>query len=236
MTNMNDSNDVNSLSDLLKYFRFVTPLNEINDSEKKILHKILKEEHFQRETRRIQRLIKLSGIKRIKTFEEFDWTFNPKIPRDRIMEFTNSNWVENVCNLTFIGPAGVGKTHLASAICYQAAQKGHTIAVITSHDLITKMTKARDPLTLVDYYSKVKVLCLDELGYVFPSPEHANYIFQIISKRSENLPTIVTTNLIPSDWGKIFDSATATAILDRLSMKGTFIIIEGRSYRSKDNK
>lgn len=221
------------MNDLWKYFRFVTPLNEIGEAEKKTLYKILKEEHSLREVRRIQRLISLSGIKRVKLLEQFDWTFNPKIPRDKIMEFVNSNWIENACNLTFIGPAGVGKSHLASAICYQAAQKGHTTVFITSHDLIAKLTKTKNVYTLIDYYSKVKVLCLDELGYVFPSQEYANYIFQIISKRTENVPTIITTNLIPSHWGKIFESATATAILDRLNMKGTFVTIEGKSYRSK---
>ncbi len=228
--------DTNNLNDLLKHFRFVSPLNEMDEAEKKMLHKILREEHSQREVRRVQRLIRLSGIKRIKLLEQFDWTFNPKIPRDKIMEFINSNWVENACNLAFIGPAGVGKTHLASSICYQAAQKGYTTVFITSHDLVAKLAKARNAFTLVEYYSKVKVLCLDELGYVFPPPECANHIFQIISKRAENLPTIVTTNLIPSNWGKIFDSATATAILDRLTMKGTFIAIEGESYRKKLNK
>lgn len=225
--------DMNNLNDLWKYFKFVTPLTEINEAEKKTLYKILEEEHSQREVKRIQRLISLSGIKRIKLLEQFDWTFNPKIQRDKIMEFINSNWVENACNLTFIGPAGVGKTHLASAVCYQAAQKGYTTVFITSHDLIAKLTKSRNIYTLIDYYSKVRVLCIDELGYVFPSQEYANYIFQIISKRTENVPTIITTNLIPSHWGKIFDSATATAILDRLNMKGTFITIEGRSYRGK---
>jgi len=225
--------DMNNLDSLWKYFRFVTPLTEINEAEKKMLYKILKEEHSQREVKRIQRLISLSGIKRIKLLEQFDWTFNPKIQRDKIMEFINTNWIENACNLTLIGPAGVGKTHLASAICYQAAQKGYTTVFITSHDLIAKLTKSKNVYTLIDYYSKVKVLCVDELGYVFPSQEYANYIFQIISKRTENAPTIITSNLIPSQWGKIFDSATATAILDRLNMKGTFIIIEGRSYRGK---
>lgn len=227
MTNMNN------LDDLWKYFRFITPLAEISETEKKMLYKILKEEHSQREVKRVQRLISLSGIKRIKLLEQFDWTFNPKMQRDKIMEFINSNWIENACNLTFIGPAGVGKTHLASAICYQAAQKGYTTVFITSHDLIAKLTKSKNVYTLIDYYSKVRVLCIDELGYVFPSQEYANYIFQIISKRTENVSTIITTNLIPSQWGKIFDSATATAILDRLNMKGMFIIIEGRSYRGK---
>ena len=85
---------------------------------------------------------------------------------------------------------------------------------------------------LLNYYATVKVLCLDELGYVFPEQDQANDIFQIISKRSELLPTIVTTNLIPSQWGKIFEAAVATAILDRLSFKGSFIKCEGISYRS----
>jgi DNA replication protein DnaC len=74
---------------------------------------------------------------------------------------------------------------------------------------------------------------MDELGYVFPTQEQANDIFQIISKRSELASTIVTTNLIPSQWGKIFEASTATAILDRLNLNGNFITCEGRSYRSK---
>ena len=86
---------------------------------------------------------------------------------------------------------------------------------------------------MMDYYSNVKLLCLDELGYVFPTQEQANDIFQIISRRSELVSTIVTTNLVPSQWGKIFEAATATAILDRLSLNGRFITCEGRSYRSK---
>ncbi len=77
------------------------------------------------------------------------------------------------------------------------------------------------------------MFCLDEVGYVMPSREHADYLFQIISKRVEIGTTIVTTNLIPSQWGKVFDSVTASAILDRLSMNGTFLAFEGRSYRNR---
>lgn len=221
------------LHNLWKYFRFITPLDEVTEDDKKILDKFLKNEHQLREAKRIQSLLKVSGIKRIKLLEHFDWTFNPKIPKEKIMEFINSGWIENAGNLVLIGPAGTGKSHIASAICYQAIQKGYSTVFITSHDLVSKLTRANSVCTLIDYYSKVKLFCLDEVGYVFPSQEQANYIFQIISKRSEIAPTIITTNLVPSGWGKIFDSATATAILDRLSMKGTFITIEGRSYRSR---
>ncbi|MBI4746537.1 MAG: ATP-binding protein, partial [Deltaproteobacteria bacterium] len=130
-----------------------------------------------------------------------------------------------------IGPSGAGKSHLASAICYQAIQKGIPTAFITCFDLVNKFKHSTNKYAMTQYYSNVKLLCLDELGYVFPSQEQANDIFQIISKRSEIASTIVTTNLIPSQWGKIFEAATATAILDRLSLNGRFITCEGRSYR-----
>ena len=129
--------------------------------------------------------------------------------------------------------AGVGKTHLATALCHQAVLQGHQTIFITLFDFTSKLAKAKSPFNLIEYYAKVPLLCLDELGYVVPTKEQADSIFQIISKRTEVRTTIVTTNLIPSQWGKIFDSVTASAILDRLSMNGRFIICEGRSYRSK---
>ena len=95
------------------------------------------------------------------------------------------------------------------------------------------MAKAKSVYSLIDYYARVPVLCLDERGYVIPSKEQADAIFQVVSKRTEMGTTIVTTNLVPSDWGKIFDTATASAILDRLSLNGRFITFEGKSYRSK---
>jgi DNA replication protein DnaC len=121
---------------------------------------------------------------------------------------------------------------LANGLCYEAIQKGIPVTLITCFDLVGKLKNARNRHALIQYYASVKVLCLDELGYVFPSQEEANGIFQIISKRSEIAPTIVTTNLVPSQWGKIFEPATATAILDRLNLKGTFLTLEGKSYRS----
>ncbi|OGW81343.1 MAG: hypothetical protein A3C47_06725 [Omnitrophica bacterium RIFCSPHIGHO2_02_FULL_51_18] len=134
-------------------------------------------------------------------------------------------------NLVLVGPAGVGKTHLATSLCYLAIQEGETAVFISCFDLVGKLKNSRNKHNLIQYYAGVRALCLDELGYVFPSPEEANDIFQIISKRSEIASTIVTTNLIPSQWGKIFDSATATTILDRLNLKGTFLTLEGKSYR-----
>jgi DNA replication protein DnaC len=82
---------------------------------------------------------------------------------------------------------------------------------MTLFDFTSRLAKAKSVYSLIDYYAKVPLLCLDELGYVFPTKEQADSIFQIISKRSEVRTTIVTTNRVPSDWGKIVDSVTASA-------------------------
>lgn len=213
--------------------KFVSDCSSLTEEQIKTISPILKEEATAREIKRIRYLLQRSGIKRIKRLEDFDWKFNPQLPRNEIMNLSQSSWDADVKNAVLIGPSGVGKSHLASAVCYHAIQKGIPTAFITCFDLVNKLKRSTNKYTMLQYYSNIKLLCLDELGYVFPNHEQANDIFQIISKRSELASTIVTTNLIPSQWGKIFEASTATAILDRLNLNGRFITCEGRSYRSK---
>lgn len=163
--------------------------------------------------------------------KQFDWHFNPKIVKEDILGFCNSEWIENACNFVLVGDAGLGKTHIASSLCYDAILKGYTSCFVTAFDLISRIKRTPNPCTRVDYYAKVRVLCIDELGYTYHKKEDTDIIFQIISKRTEVLPTIVTTNLAPKEWGSIFSGAAASAILDRLSYNGKFITFEGRSYR-----
>ena len=222
-----------TLSELWKPFRLLSDPQALSEQEKTFLLTFLTEESRLREQKRIEHLLRLSGIKRVKQLREFDWTFNPKIPKDKIMEFVHTQWLKHPSNLVLIGPAGVGKTHLATALCYEAILQAHQTIFLSLFDLTAKLTKARNLYSLIDYYAKIPVLCLDELGYIIPTKEQADWIFQIFSKRAEVTTTLVTTNLIPSNWGKIFDTVTASAILDRLSMNGKFITFEGRSYRSK---
>ena len=221
------------IKQIWEQLKFVSDYSSLTEEEIKTILPILKEESTAREIKRIRYLLQRSGIKRIKRFEDFDWKFNPHLPRNEIMAFSESSWNTEVKNLVLIGPSGVGKSHLASALCYKAIQKGIPTAFITCFDLVNKLKRSANKLTMLQYYSTIKLLCLDELGYIFPTQEQANDVFQIISKRSELASTIVTTNLIPSQWGKIFEASTATAILDRLNLNGNFITCEGRSYRSK---
>jgi len=223
------------IKEIWEQLKFASDCSSLTEDDIKTIFPILKEEVLAREVKRIRYLLQRSGIKRIKLIEEFDWKFNPHLSRSEIMGFSESTWLTESKNLVLIGPSGVGKSHLASALCYKAIRKGISTAFITCFDLVNKLKSSTNKVTMLQYYSTVKLLCIDELGYVFPNQEQANDIFQIISKRSELASTIVTTNLIPSQWGKIFETSTATAILDRLSLNGFFITCEGRSYRSKKN-
>lgn len=221
----------NNLETLLKDLGCRTPAGEIPPDRRDIIAGFLQTEAEYRRQARIKRLLRLSGIRHVKTLDQFDWHFNQKISKEEILAFANSPWVESAYNLVLVGDTGLGKSHIAAAICYEAILKGFPAASITAFDLVSKIQKASNPAARIDYYSRVRVLCIDELGYTYHKKEDTDTLFQIISKRNEILPTIVTTNLAPKEWGSIFSATAASAILDRLSFNGRFITFEGRSYR-----
>jgi DNA replication protein DnaC len=220
-----------NLETLLKELGCKTPAEEISPDRQEVILDFLKMEIEYRKQNKIKRLLSQSGIKHVKTLDQFDWHFNPKISKDDILAFVHSSWIENAFNLVLIGDTGLGKSHIASSICYEALLQGYPTACITAFDLVSRIHKAYNPTSRIDYYAKVRVLCIDELGYTYHKKEDTDILFQIISKRNEILPTIVTTNLAPKEWGAIFSATAASAILDRLSFNGRFITFEGRSYR-----
>jgi DNA replication protein DnaC len=134
-------------------------------------------------------------------------------------------------NLVLIGDTGLGKSHIAAAICYEAVLRGYPTACITAFGLVSRIHKAYNPASKINFYAKVKALWIDEIGYIYHKKEDTDILFQIISKRNEILPTIVTTNLAPKEWGSIFSATAASPILDHLSFNGRFITFKGRSYR-----
>ncbi|RPJ11821.1 MAG: ATP-binding protein [Deltaproteobacteria bacterium] len=222
---------MNNLEPLLKELGCKTPAGEIAPDRRDTILDFLKMEIEYRRQHKIKRLLSMSGIKHVKTLDQFDWQFNPKISKDDILTFVHSPWIENAFNLVLIGDTGLGKSHIASSICYEAILQGYSTACVTAFDLVSRIHKAYNPTSRIEYYAKVRVLCIDELGYTYHKKEDTDILFQIISKRNEILPTIVTTNLAPKEWGSIFSAAAASAILDRLSFNGRFITFEGRSYR-----
>ena len=227
------------IQDLIKELGFKSCSEQVSSAEQKVVLKFLEGEKEARQACRLKRLMTSSGIRpaQVKTFEQFDWSFNIKLPKQDILAFRNSDWITQPANLVLIGDSGLGKSHLAKALCYDALLKGVSAYFTSIFDLTAKLKKAANPHARVEYYGKsVKVLCLDEVGYSFHDQSDMDLIFQIISKRSELLPTIVTTNLVPKQWGSIFSGTAASAILDRLSFNGKFLTLEGKSYRLRSKK
>ena len=182
--------------------------------------------------------VRTAGFPFIKTFEDFDFTFQPTINKDQILDLKNLRFIEKKENIIFVGSPGVGKTHLATAIGVISAKNRESTYFINCNDLISNLKKANSEnrfMNRLNHYAKYKVLIIDEVGFLPIDTEGANMLFQLINKRYENHSTIITTNKSFGKWHEIFGDATlANAILDRLLHHSHIININGKSYRLKD--
>ena len=173
-----------------------------------------------------------------KGFDDFDFSFQPTINKDELLDFKNLRFLENHENIIFVGSPGVGKTHLATAIGMEAAKNRQITYFVNCNDLIANLKKAHLENRLDDrlrLYAKYKVLIIDEVGFLPIDTLGANLLFQLINKRYEKSTTIITTNMSFEKWADIFgDAVLANAILDRLLHHSHIFIINGKSYRTKD--
>jgi hypothetical protein len=151
---------MNNLESLLKELGCKTPAEEIPSDQRDIMIGFLKMEIEYRRQHKIKSLLRLSGIKQVKTLDQFDWHFNPRVSKEDIMTFVSSSWIENAFNLVLIGDTGLGKSHIASAICYEAILQGFPTACITAFDLVSRIHKAFNPASRIDYYSKIRCCAL----------------------------------------------------------------------------
>ena len=175
----------------------------------------------------------------IKTLDEFNWSWPEKINKVQIQNLFRLKFIENKSNIVFIGPVGVGKTHIASALGYQACLKSHTVLFSSAIDIVNNLIAARHAGTLkqeLKKYLKPKLLLMDELGFLPIDKTGADLLFQIISQRYEQGSIIITTNRVFKDWPQIFnnDTTLTSALLDRLLHHTEPVIIEGTSYRMKE--
>lgn len=191
-----------------------------------------------REQRAMNACVRVANFPYIKTMEDFDFGYQPSIPKEQVQDFKTLRFLENQENILLIGTPGVGKTHLATSIGIEAAKNRKSTYFINCNDMILQLKRAHLENRLesrLKFFAKYKVLIIDEVGFLPLDNESSNLLFQLITKRYEKHSTIITTNKPLSRWGEVFgDNVLANAILDRLLHHSYVINITGRSYRTKD--
>ena len=201
---------------------------------------LIAHEESERRRRSLERRIRTSRLGRFRPIADFDWSWPSKIDRPLIEELLQLGFVEEAANVILAGPNGVGKSTIAQNIAHQALLRGHTVLCITASAMLNDLA-AQDTSTALARrllrYTTPTVLLIDEVGYLSYDSRAADLLFEVVSRRHEQRPIVLTTNKPFAEWNEVFpNSSSVTALVDRLLHRAEIVKIEGDSYRAKEAK
>lgn len=203
-----------------------------------ILEQIVLAERTERARRSVERHLGRAHLGRFKPMCDFDWNWPRAIDREAVERTLTLGFIERSDNVVLVAPHGVGKTMIAKNLIHSAVLAGHSALFITASDLLLDLSKQETARTLerrIRHYAAYHVLAVDELGYLSYDNRAADLLFQIVTRRYEKRPMVLTTNLAFSAWDTVFpNAACATALIDRLTHHAEIISIEGDSYRKRE--
>jgi DNA replication protein DnaC len=203
------------------------------------LARLIDGQYQQRLQHTVQLRIRAARFPVVKTLEQFQWDWPKKINRLQVQNLFRLDFLSQKANVIFLGTVGLGKTHLATALGYAACLEGHSVLFANAIEVINHLSAAQKKVALkteLKKYLRPRILILDEVGYL-PIDQHgADLLFQVISQRYERGSIVLTTNKPFKQWASIFnnDSTITAAVLDRLLHHAETILLEGVSYRMKD--
>jgi DNA replication protein DnaC len=230
----------------LKLKQMVAHLNEVIDfsihNQMSFMDTLVKLSNYEidvREQNMIHAMVKVGAFPHRKELDDFDFEFQLSVNKQQMLDFVSLRFIEGNENIVFLGPSGVGKTHLATSIGIAAAKKRTSTYFIKCHDLIQNLKRAKLENRLesrLKHYTSYRLLIIDEIGYLPIEPEDAKLFFQLIDMRYERRSTIFTTNVNFRAWDEVFrEPKLANAILDRILHHATVVTIVGESYRLKNH-
>jgi DNA replication protein DnaC len=200
------------------------------------LRALLDAELATRADRAVERRMRAARLPAQKTLSQFDWRRAHGLERARLEDLARCSWISASRNVVFLGPVGTGKTHLATALGIEAIKHGHTVLFFRASDLVRTLTEARDARALSrlqERLRRVALLVVDELGFVPFEKAGGEMLFDVLSTRHERGATIITSNLVFSEWSRVFvDDKLTAALLDRLAQHADVLVTRGHGDRN----
>lgn len=208
-------------------------------SPHQILEQLVHVEIAERSRRSLERRLRVSGIKRFKPMADFEWSWPTKIERDVIERALTLDFVAEGRNLILVGRNGVGKTMIAQNLCHAAVLAGYSVLFRSASALLEDLHRQSPEgrRNRLRTYANVGLLCIDEVGYLSFDDKAADLLYEVVNRRYERKPVILTTNRPFKEWNEVFPNATCiVTLLDRLLHHAEVTVIDGDSYRVRESE
>lgn len=222
----------------LKLFGLLEHWDEVKD--KPWVEKLLSWEESARQQRSLDRRLRRAGLGRYKPLSDFDWGWPKRIDRMQVDDIFHLGWTSSATNIVLVGPNGVGKTMIAKNLAYQAVLAGHTARFLTASQMLNTLAEVDSSSGLnrrLSALASPQILVLDEIGYLSYDTRHADLLYEVVSRRYEVKPIVITTNKPFAEWAEVFPGAACVrTIVDRLVHRCEIVQIHADSFRLKESK